>query len=189
MQGTLTAGDGDATRPRDCGVAHPPHGYPEAVTAAVPPAVPARTTRRPSLVTGAMLGVGTMAAVDVVVFHLMLGWHHFYDRSTPAVGLLSDGLLQTGYLVLLVAGAFRLADSRRAGALFRRSAVAGFVTGLGAFQLFDGLVDHKLLRVHQVRYGVDVLPYDVGWIGASVLLLLAGGGLVLASRDEGRGAR
>ena len=162
---------------------------PRAVPPTAPPAVPARVVRRRSLLTGAMLGVGTMAAADVVVFHLLLGWHHFYDRSTTAVGLLSDGLLQTGYLVLLVAGAFRLADARRAGALSRRSAVAGFVTGLGGFQLFDGLVDHKLLRVHQVRYGVDLLPYDLGWIGASVLLLLVGSGLVLASRDEGREER
>ena len=142
--------------------------------------------RRSSLLTGAMLGIGVMAAVDVVVFHLLLGWHHFYDRSTPAVGLLSDGLLQTGYLVLLVAGAFRLADSRRAGTLARRSAVAGFVTGLGGFQLFDGLVDHKLLRLHQVRYEVDLLPYDLAWNGAAVLLLVAGVGLVLATRGEGR---
>jgi uncharacterized membrane protein len=27
--------------------------------------------------------------------------------------------------------------------------------GLGAFQVFDGIVDHKLLQLHQVRYGVD----------------------------------
>ena len=153
---------------------------------AASPAVPRRVARRSSLLTGAMLGTGVMAAVDVVVFHLLLGWHHFYDRATPAVGLLSDGLLQTGYLVLLVAGAFRLADSRRAGTLARRSAVAGFVTGLGGFQLFDGLVDHKLLRLHQVRYEVDLLPYDLAWNGAAVLLLVAGIGLVLATRGEGR---
>ena len=177
------------TRLRDRGVARFPDGYPQVVIPAVPSEVPARTARRRSLLTGAMLGLGVMAAVDVVVFHLLLGWHHFYDRSTPAVGLLSDGLLQTGYLVVLVAGAFRLADARRAGTLARRSAVAGFVTGLGAFQLFDGLVDHKLLRVHQVRYGVDLLPYDVGWIGASVLLVAVGLGLVLASRGEGRARR
>jgi uncharacterized membrane protein len=158
-------------------------GYPRAVTAAAPRAGSA--ARRRSLLTGGMLGVGVMAALDVVVFHLLLGWHHFYDRSTPAVGLLSDGLLQTGYLVVLVAGAFRLADARRAGTLARRSAVAGFVTGLGAFQLFDGVVDHKLLRVHQVRYGVDLLPYDVAWIGASVLLLVVGTGLVLTTRADG----
>ncbi|WP_409331642.1 DUF2243 domain-containing protein [Trujillonella humicola] len=148
--------------------------------------MPRPLARRRSLLTGAMLGVGAMAAADVVVFHLVLGWHHFYDRSTTAVGLLSDGLLQTVYLALLVAGAFRLADARRAGALARRSALAGFVTGLGGFQLFDGVVDHKVFRLHQVRYGVDLFPYDLAWIGGAVLLLVAGTALVLASRGEGR---
>lgn len=31
-----------------------------------------------------------------------------------------------------------------------------------------------MLRIHQVRYGVDLLPYDVEWIGSAVLLLLIG---------------
>ena len=34
-----------------------------------------------------------MAAVDEVVFHQILGRHRFCDRATPAVGLLSDGMV------------------------------------------------------------------------------------------------
>ncbi len=142
--------------------------------------------RRRSLLTGAMLGVAIMAAVDEVVFHQLLGWHHFYDRSTSSVALLSDGLLQTAYLVLLVAGFFWFADLRRRGTLAHRSAWAAFVLGLGVFHLFDGLVDHKLLRVHQIRYGVDVLPYDLAWNGVALVLLLAGALLIRRTRDEGR---
>ena len=158
----------------------------------MPAAPPARgaeaPARRPTLAAAALVGAALMAAVDEIVFHQVLGWHHFYDRSTPEVGLLSDGLLHAAELVGLVAGAFLLADLHRRGALARASARAGLFLGLGGFQLFDGLVDHKLLRVHQVRYGVDLLPYDLAWIGASVLLLVVGTGLVLASRGEGRGA-
>ena len=142
--------------------------------------------RRGSLLAAGMIGVALMAAVDTVVFHQLLAWHSFYDRSTPDVALLSDGLLQTAYLVLLVAGFFRYADLRRRQALAVRSAWAGLVLGLGGFQLFDGLVDHKLLRVHQVRYGVDdLVVYDLLWNGAAVALLLVGAGLALRSRDEG----
>jgi uncharacterized membrane protein len=147
---------------------------------------PATVDRRRSLLTGAMIGVAVMAALDTIVFHQVLGWHHFYDRSTPDVGLLSDGLLQTAYLALLVAGFFRLADLRRRRTLARRSAWAGFVLGLGTFQLFDGTVDHKLLKVHQVRYAVDVVPYDLAWNGAAVALLVLGAVLAWRSRDEGR---
>ena len=147
---------------------------------------PVAVDRRRSLLTGLMIGTALMAAVDTIVFHQLLGWHHFYDRSTPDVSLLSDGLLQTGYLALLVAGFFWFADLRRRRTLARRSTWAGFVLGLGTFQLFDGVVDHKLLRVHQIRYGVDLLPYDLVWNGAAVALLVVGAVLAWRSRDEGR---
>ncbi len=125
-----------------------------------------------------------MAAVDTIVFHQILGWHHFYDRSTPDIGLLSDGLLQSVYLVLLVGGIFLLADLRRSGMLRRQSALGGLLVGAGAFQLFDGLVDHKVLRVHQIRYGVDDLwGYDLAWnLGGAVVLLIGASVLWRAGR-------
>ncbi|GAA1812167.1 hypothetical protein GCM10009771_12580 [Nesterenkonia flava] len=98
-----------------------------------------------------MVGVGIMAAVDEIVFHQLLGWHHFYDRSTPEIGLFSDGLLHAAQLVLIVAGFFMIAELRHRRALVLRPAWAGFFLGAGGFQLFDGLVNHKLLRVHQIR--------------------------------------
>ncbi|RBY91162.1 DUF2243 domain-containing protein [Blastococcus sp. TF02A-30] len=147
---------------------------------------PVAADRRRSVLAGTMLGVAIMAAVDEIVFHQLLSWHHFYDRSTPDISLLSDGLLQTAYLALLVAGFFWSADLHRRGTLAPRSARGGFVLGLGAFQLFDGIVDHKLLDLHEVRYGVDVLPYDLAWNGAALVFLLVGGLLLRRSRDEGR---
>lgn len=148
-----------------------------------------RLDRRSSLLAGAALGVALMAAVDTIVFHQLLGWHHFYDRSTPDVGLLSDGLLQTAYLVLLIGGFFWLADLRRRVAVANGSLRAGFVLGLGGFQLFDGLVDHKVLRVHQIRYGVDdLLPYDLAWNLAGLALLLLGAALAWRTRGEGAAA-
>ncbi|MGA4864673.1 DUF2243 domain-containing protein [Streptomyces lavendulocolor] len=142
------------------------------------------TSSRRSLTTGAIAGAAVMAAVDEIIFHQVLGWHHFYDRSTTAVGLLSDGLLHTAELLALVAGFFLYADLRRRRALAPAHARAGFVLGLGAFQLFDGIVDHKLLRLHQIRYGVDVTPYDWAWNAAGLLLLLAG--LLLTARAARR---
>lgn len=133
---------------------------------------------------GALVGVGLMAAVDEIVFHQLLGWHHFYDRSTPAVGLLSDGLLHAGELVALVAGAFLLADLIRTRTVTRLGAVAGVLLGAGGFQVFDGIVNHKLLRLHQIRYEVDLLPYDLIWNLAGAALLLAGVALTVVTRTR-----
>jgi hypothetical protein len=51
-----------------------------------------------------LTGVGLAGLVDVIVFHQLLGWHHFDDRSTVAVGLTSDGLLDLVLAVALVVG-------------------------------------------------------------------------------------
>lgn len=141
-----------------------------------------RPEPRRSAWSAALVGVGAMAAVDEIVFHQLLAWHHFYDRGTPQLALLSDGLLHAAQLVALVAGGFLLADLHRRRALVRRSAWGGLLLGAGGFQLFDGLVNHKVLRVHQVRYDVELLPYDLGWNLAAVLLLVAGAALVLTAR-------
>jgi uncharacterized membrane protein len=132
-----------------------------------------------------VLGVGLMAAVDEIVFHQLLAWHHFYDRSTPTVGLLSDGLLHTAELFALVAGFLLVLDLGRRHALSVGHTRAGLFLGLGGFQLFDGVVDHKVLRLHQVRYGVDLLPYDLAWNGAAVLLLGVGTVLLVRARRVG----
>jgi uncharacterized membrane protein len=133
---------------------------------------------RPSVLAAGLIGVAVMAAVDEVVFHQLLAWHHFYDRGTPAVALLSDGLLHAAELVGLVGGFFWFADLRRRGVLMPLAAWGGFLLGAGIFQLFDGLVDHKVLRVHQVRYGVDLAGYDLAWNLAGVLLLFVGASIV-----------
>lgn len=142
--------------------------------------------RRRSTQVGFLIGVAVMAAVDTIVFHQLLGWHHLYDRATPDVGLMSDGLLQASYLVLLVGGLFLFGGLRRAGAVARGSAWGGFLVGTGAFQVFDGVVNHKVLRLHQIRYGVgDLLLYDLAWNGVGLVLLGVGALVIWRTRDQG----
>lgn len=138
--------------------------------------------KKPSLRAGMLLGIGLMAAVDEIVFHQILGWHHFYDLSTPSIGLLSDGVLHAAEVIAIVAGFFLLLELRKTKSLSPRFAWAGILTGAGGFQLFDGLINHKVLRLHQIRYGVDVLPYDITWNAFALLLL--GVGLAMAFPRE-----
>ncbi|TDC51066.1 DUF2243 domain-containing protein [Jiangella ureilytica] len=144
---------------------------------------------RPSLVVGAMIGAALMAAVDEIVFHQLLGWHHFYDRSSSDVALFSDGVLHAAELVLLVAGFTLLAGLHRRHDVASGAAWAGVLLGAGVFQLWDGVVDHKVLRVHQVRYGVDLLPYDVVWNLAGAVLVAAGAALAWRQRRREAPAR
>jgi hypothetical protein len=53
-----------------------------------------------------------MAAIDQIIFHQILAWHHFYDWSTPAIGIMSDGFLHAAELLAIAAGGFLFADLR-----------------------------------------------------------------------------
>ncbi|MFC7457044.1 DUF2243 domain-containing protein [Brachybacterium sp. GCM10030267] len=130
---------------------------------------------RRTVASGVLFGCGIAASIiDLFIFHLVLQWHHFYDLSTAGVALTADGFFHAVAWFVTVWGLFLLADVRRRAELRWSRWIAAVITGIGAFQLFDGVVDHKLLRIHQIRYGVDLLPYDAVWIGSSALVLVSG---------------
>jgi uncharacterized membrane protein len=131
------------------------------------------STRR-SFWYAAMVGAGVMAAVDEIAFHQLLQWHHFFDLSTPTVGIFSDGLLHAAELLAIVAGFFLLTDLARVDRLVVRWASSGFFVGAGVFQVFDGLFVHKVLRLHQIRYDVDLLVYDLTWNLSGAALIAIG---------------
>ena len=126
-----------------------------------------RTSRR----IGAILGVGLMGSLDEIVFHQLLRWHHFYDRSGPSWDTISDGLLHAFTATMLAVGAVLLWAERRrlVRVVGNRSLVAGVLLGMGGFQLFDGVVNHKMLRLHQIREDTDnLLTYDLIWNAAAI---------------------
>ena len=136
------------------------------------------------VLSGVLLGVGIAAFVDETVFHQLLHWHHFYDRSTPDTGLVSDGIFHAFGWFATVAGLVLLVDVRRRGPLPRARWWGGLLAGAGGFQLYDGTVQHKLLDLHQIRYGVDVTPYDWAWNLVAVALVLTGAALLLRRRSR-----
>ncbi|MFG3281631.1 DUF2243 domain-containing protein [Streptomyces sp. NPDC048111] len=150
------------------------------------PATPQPPRDRPPMArsawSGVLIGVGIAAFVDETVFHQLLHWHHFYDRSTPAVGLVSDGLFHAFGWFAVVIGLFMVGDLRHRAALAGRALAGGVLTGSGAFQLYDGTVQHKLMRLHQIRYHVDLTPYDLTWNVLAVLFIGAGVALLLQAR-------
>ncbi len=140
-----------------------------------------------NLWSGMLFGLGLIAFVDEVVFHQLLHWHHFYDKSTTSMGLISDGLFHAFSWFATVGGLFMLADLRRREAWLPRRWWAGVFLGAGGFQLYDGIIQHKIMRLHQIRYHVDILPYDVVWNMASVILIVIGLFLLVNQGKKGKG--
>ena len=140
---------------------------------------------RPSLFwPGVLAGIGLAGTLDEVVLHQLLGWHHFYDRSTPTAGLVSDGLFHLFSTAVLVIGIIQLVERRRSSPDPPRLALAGILLGAGGFNLYDGTIQHKLLGLHQVRAGApDNLPYDLAFLAVAAALALAGALLLRRTRQ------
>ena len=131
-----------------------------------------------------LVGMGLAAALDEIVFHQLLHWHHLYNRSTAATGLVSDGLLHLFATGLLVTGLVMLwADGTDVSGGRGRRLAGGIMVGAGGFNLFDGTVVHKALGWHQVREDVATLPYDAAFIGTAAVVFAAG--LVLLGARRG----
>lgn len=135
-----------------------------------------------NLWSGFLFGLGLVAFFDETVFHQLLHWHHFYDKSTTDIGLISDGLFHAFSWFATIGGVFMVADLRCRNAFWLKRWWGSMMLGGGGFQLYDGIIQHKLMRIHQIRYVENVLIYDFIWnIIAAVMVLI---GIILVFRTQ-----
>lgn len=140
------------------------------------------------VLSGLLFGAGIAASVvDLFLFHLVLQWHHFYDLGTTEMAIAADGFFHAVAWGMTVAGLFLLVDARRRARVRWARWSGAVLAGLGGFQLLDAVVNHKLLGIHQVRYDVDLLPYDIAWIGSAIVVLAIG--LLVLWRSRRRAER
>lgn len=152
------------------------------------PSAPASRSSGPAVkrrlvLSGFLFGCGIAGSViDLFIFHLILQWHHFYDLSTPTVALVADGFFHAFTWLITVWGLFMFADVRQQIVVPWARWTGAVLAGIGVFQLIDGIVFHKLLGIHQIRYGVDLVVYDLVWIVSAIVLLAIG--LVMLGRTR-----
>ena len=137
---------------------------------------------RRNVLSGVLLGIGIAAFIDETIFHQLLHWHHFYDKSTPAVGLVSDGVFHAFGWFATVAALFLFADLRRRAGFRPLFWWGGLLVGAGGFQLYDGTVQHKIMKLHQIRYDVDLAPYDWTWNIIAAVMIIVGATLLFRAR-------
>ncbi|MEI3605764.1 DUF2243 domain-containing protein [Pseudogracilibacillus sp. SE30717A] len=138
---------------------------------------------------GFLFGVGMVAFIDETVFHQLLRWHHFYDKSTTAIGIISDGFFHAFSWFATIGGLFLFADLRRRNALYLKRWLGGLFLGSGIFQLYDGIIQHKVMRIHQIRYHVDILLYDLIWNILAIGLIFVGVFLLYQTRPNRMGGK
>lgn len=145
--------------------------------------------RRLLLLGGGTIGFGFGAVIDVVLFHLVFQTHHllsgFYDPHSVdglRTNIMYDGLFTLFMLGVMIVGlalvwrVVNRADHRLSG----RFLLGAIVVGMGVFNVFDGVVDHYVLDLHNVVHETGV--WNPHWVVGSTVLLVAGW-LILRSAD------
>lgn len=136
---------------------------------------------------GGVLGFGCGGLLDVLVFHFVLQWHHLLSNRyspTTLTGLQTnvyfDGVFSLAMVGLATVGGVILWRAlNRADSPYSSARLLGSVlVGAGAFNVFDAVVDHYVLHLHDVVHGSQRL--NPHWLGASLLLL--GVGILILTR-------
>ncbi|MBS4176500.1 DUF2243 domain-containing protein [Lederbergia citrea] len=137
-----------------------------------------------NLLSGFLFGVGLVAFLDEAIFHQILHWHHFYDKSTTDIGLVSDGLFHAFSWFATIGGGFLFADLQRRNMLWLTKWWGGVLLGAGTFQLYDNIIQHKLMRIHQIRYVDNLFVYDLIWNISALIMIIFGFSLVVLRRNK-----
>jgi uncharacterized membrane protein len=143
-----------------------------------PPRAPLRALAGPIL-----LGVGFGAFFDGIVFHQLLQWHNMVSNVVPPsdtaalrLNVLADGLFHVGAYVITLLGVIVLwlRARRRLALPSPRELLGSLLLGWGLFNTVEGIVNHHLLKIHNVREVADPLPWNLGFlaIGGAGLMLL-----------------
>lgn len=131
-----------------------------------------------------VLGIGIGGFIDGIVFHQILQWHEMISNKIPpitieakSVNMFWDGIFHTFNLIVVVTGMLLLwktlhrKDIDKSGSLL----AGGLLWGWGLFNLVEGIIDHHLLKLHNVReitHNIDIWNY--GFLFFSVLILTTG---------------
>jgi uncharacterized membrane protein len=148
---------------------------------------------------GLLIGVGMGGFVDGIVLHQLAQWHHMLSNVVPPhtmenmrVNMMWDGLFHALTWVVTLIGILRLRSAAYAGAAIPslQAFTGQLILGWGLFNLVEGVIDHQLLGIHNVREVPNATVYNLTFLAAGgVLFILIGGLLMRAGSRAGVEAR
>ncbi len=135
-----------------------------------------------------VLGIGIGGFIDGIVLHQILQWHEMISNRLPPVTLEAksinmfwDGIFHAFTLLVVFVGIILLWKllSQKNLNLSGKLLTGGLLMGWALFNLVEGIIDHHLLKLHNVReITSDVALWNYGFLGFSILLLLLGFSIV-----------
>ncbi|HVG03951.1 MAG TPA: DUF2243 domain-containing protein [Burkholderiaceae bacterium] len=141
-------------------------------------ATPTPVTTAPAI----LLGIGLGGFVDGIVLHQILQWHSMLSNlvrpsTVQAVhqNMFWDGVFHAATWIVTFVGVMLLWQSGKRGTNPRLSIFLGaMLMGWGAFNLVEGLINHHLLELHNVREVAEPTAWNVVFLALSATIFLIG---------------
>ena len=150
--------------------------------------------RGPLISAGTLLGIGFGGFVDGVVLHQILQAHNMLSGKYPPTTLVNveinmfwDGLFH-GFCWMTAALGLALLWSagRRSDVPWStRTFVGSLILGFGLLNLVEGVIDHHVLKIHNVVQRLGESMWDYLFLGVGgVGLILLGWAIIRSGRGE-----
>lgn len=145
-----------------------------------------------------LLGIGMGGFVDGIVLHQILQWHNMVSAKIPPDTLLNsktnmfwDGMFHAFTWIVVMTGIVLLwkAVKNKQVNLSDKLLSGGLLFGFGLFNVVEGIIDHHLLVLHNVREISDSpSAWNFGFLGLSLVMLVVGWRLIGQGRRQVRQA-
>ncbi|RYE22979.1 MAG: DUF2243 domain-containing protein, partial [Sphingobacteriaceae bacterium] len=123
-----------------------------------------------------------------IVLHQILQWHEMLSNKIPPVTLLNksvnmfwDGIFHAFCLVVVMVGLILLLKLFfRKDILITKTAFYGSLClGWGLFNLIEGVIDHQILKLHNVREVTEnIALWNYGFLAFAIILIISGSALI-----------
>jgi uncharacterized membrane protein len=136
----------------------------------------------PLIAASTTLGIGMGGFFDGTVLHQILQWHEMLSNKIPPVTVINksvnmfwDGIFHFFCWIVVLIGIFLLTKLffRKDVIVTWKTFIGGLFLGWGLFNIVEGVIDHQILRLHNVReITTDVNFWNYSFLGISVLFLI-----------------
>jgi uncharacterized membrane protein len=139
-----------------------------------------------------ILGVGIGGFIDGIIFHQILQWHEMVSNKIStstvvgkSVNMFWDGIFHIATLAIVVGGIMALWKIGKQTGVSKdgRLLFGGIIAGWGLFNCVEGIINHKVAGLHNVREYANQNEWNNGFLLLS-FLLIGLGALIIETRKK-----
>lgn len=148
----------------------------------------------PLIYSAMILGIGIGGMIDGIVLHETLQWHSMVSAKVPPfslenknINMFWDGIFHAFTLTIVIIGISNLYKISGSDTVAHSSRllIGGGLMGWGLFNIVEGIIDHHILNLHNVRdLSANPTFWNVTFLVISVLIFIAGLFLCMRTRTQ-----